>query len=166
MTLEVTSLRSTTRFGRILLETRAKECAAFWTICSKRIGGARYSCAVVRSRNLSNCCLVRLRKSRKAEADKAGTTLEASVRWRYIEGFAPTAIPKRRRHSRWRQKRCGWRQADGGFYREGGKGMPRYTHMEGYRWQKVVVPGVSLRRVTEKRGAGGVNRTAGNDCRG
>ena len=84
----------------------------------------------------------------KAEAEKAGTTLEATVRWRYVEGFAPTADARGRRNFR--------RQGDNMdgpdpsmVLPRGRKGMPRYTH-GGLSMAEVVVPGVLLRRVTEK----------------
>jgi hypothetical protein len=84
----------------------------------------------------------------KADADKAGTTLEASVRWRYVEGFAPAAMPNAvdisvGKETVWMAPTRRW------FCREGNKSMPRYTH-GGLSLAEVVVPGVLLRRVTEK----------------
>ena len=75
-------------------------------------------------------------------------TLETSVRWRYIEGFAPAQMPEAVGVSVgstkvWMAPARRW------FYREGTKGTPRYTH-GGLSLAEVVVPGVVLRRATEK----------------
>ena len=83
-----------------------------------------------------------------AEAKQAGKTLEASVRWRYIEGFAPAKMPEAVAVSVgsdkvWMAPARRW------FCREGTKDTPRYTH-GGLSLAEVVVPGVVLRRVTEK----------------
>jgi hypothetical protein len=84
----------------------------------------------------------------KSEADKANVTLESSVQWRYIKGFAPgqllSAIPISVGSTKvWMAPVRHW------FYREGGKVAPRYTH-GGLSLAEVVVPGVVLRRMTEK----------------
>jgi hypothetical protein len=84
----------------------------------------------------------------KAEADKANVTLETGVRWRYVEGFAPAqlqaAVPVSVSSKKvWMAPVRHW------FYREGGKGAPRYTH-GGLSLAEVVVPGVVLRRITAK----------------
>jgi hypothetical protein len=83
-----------------------------------------------------------------AEAKQAGKTLEATVRWRYIEGFAPAMMPDAVAVSVgsdkvWMAPARRW------FCREGTKDTPRYTH-GGLSLAEVVVPGVVLRRVTEK----------------
>jgi hypothetical protein len=83
-----------------------------------------------------------------AEAKQAGKILEASVRWRYIEGFAPVKMPEAVAVSVgsdkvWMAPARRW------FCREGTKDTPRYTH-GGLSLAEVVVPGVVLRRVTEK----------------
>jgi len=84
----------------------------------------------------------------KAEADKAGTTLEASVHWRYVEGFPPGPMPEAvavpvASQTVWMAVGRRW------FSREGVKDTPRYTH-GGLSLAEVVVPGVVLRRVSEK----------------
>jgi len=84
----------------------------------------------------------------KAEADKANATLESTVRWRHIEGFAPNQAPDAvaipiGSKTVWMAPARRW------FCREGTKGTPRYTH-GGLSLPEVVVPGVLLRRVTEK----------------
>jgi hypothetical protein len=84
----------------------------------------------------------------KAEADKASATLEASVRWRHIEGFAPSQMPEAVAVSVG-SKQVWMASARRWFHREGTKGTPRYTH-GGLSLAEVVVPGVLLRRVTEK----------------
>jgi len=83
-----------------------------------------------------------------AEADKANVTLEANVRWRYIDGFAPAQMPEAvgvnvGSKKLWMAPARRW------FYREGTKGTPRYTH-GGLSLAEVVIPGVVLRRATEK----------------
>lgn len=84
----------------------------------------------------------------KAEADKAATNLEASVRWRYVEGFAPEHMPDAVAVSV-ANKKVWMAPARRWFHREGTKDTPRYTH-GGLSLAEVVVPGVVLRRVTEK----------------
>lgn len=84
----------------------------------------------------------------KAEADKANTTLEASVRWRYVEGFAPSQMPESVAVSAG-SKKVWMAPARRWFQRQGTKDTPRYTH-GGLSLAEVVVPGVVLRRVTEK----------------
>ena len=84
----------------------------------------------------------------EAEAAKVGKTLEATVRWRYIEGFAPANVPGAvavsvGSEAVWMATARQW------FYREGNKDTPRYTH-GGLSLAEVVVPGVVLRRVTSK----------------
>jgi hypothetical protein len=83
-----------------------------------------------------------------AEAAKVGKTLEATVRWRYIEGFAPTNVPGAVAVSVGSE--AVWMApARQSFYREGNKDTPRYTH-GGLSLAEVVIPGVVLRRVTAK----------------
>jgi len=84
----------------------------------------------------------------EAEAVKVGRTLEATVRWRYIEGFAPAKMPEAvavpvGSEKVWMAPARRW------FCREGTKDTPRYTH-GGLSLAEVVVPGVVLRRVTAK----------------
>jgi len=84
----------------------------------------------------------------KAEAANAGATVEASVQWRYVEGFAPAQMPEAVAvpvggKSVWMAPGRRW------FSREGVKVTPRYTH-GGLSLAEVVVPGVVLRRVSEK----------------
>jgi hypothetical protein len=84
----------------------------------------------------------------EAEAKKAGLTMEESIRWRYVEGFAPAAMPDAVKIAAgtqdvWMALGRRW------FMREGTKIMPRYSH-GGLSLAEVVVPGVVLRRVTEK----------------
>ena len=83
-----------------------------------------------------------------AEAKQAGKTLEATVRWRYIEGFAPAKLPEAVAVSVGSEK-VWMAPARQWFCREGTKDTPRYTH-GGLSLAEVVVPGVVLRRVTEK----------------
>jgi hypothetical protein len=84
----------------------------------------------------------------KAEADKANVTLETGVHWRYVEGFAPAQLPTAVAVSV-SSKKVWMAPVRHWFYREGGKGAPRYTH-GGLSLAEVVVPGVVLRRTTEK----------------
>ena len=84
----------------------------------------------------------------KTEADKAATTLEATVRWKYMEGFAPQQMPEAIAISV-AAKKIWMAPARRWFHREGTKDTPRYTH-GGLSLAEVVVPGVVLRRVTEK----------------
>jgi len=84
----------------------------------------------------------------EAEAKKAGLTMEESIRWRYVEGFAPAAMPDAVKIAAgtqdvWMALGRRW------FMREGTKIMPRYSH-GGLSLAEAVVPGVVLRRVTEK----------------
>jgi hypothetical protein len=84
----------------------------------------------------------------KTEAEKAGTTLESSVWWRYVEGFEPSEMQNAVAVSVgskriWMALERRW------FSREGVKDTPRYTH-GGLSLAEVVVPGALLRRVTEK----------------
>lgn len=84
----------------------------------------------------------------EAETKKAGTTMEKSVRWRYIEGFAPAAMPDAVEITAGKQEvwmAIGRRW----FMRQGTKSTPRYSH-GGLSLAEVVVPGVVMRRVTEK----------------
>ena len=83
-----------------------------------------------------------------AEAKKAGKTMEESIRWRYVEGFAPATMPAAVKVSAgagdvWMAVGKQW------FTREGTKATPRYSH-GGLSLAEVVVPGVVLRRVAEK----------------
>jgi hypothetical protein len=83
----------------------------------------------------------------KAEANQAGFTLESSVHWRYVQGFAPRELPEAvavsvGNKNVWMAPGRRW------FSREGGKST-RYTH-GGLSLAEVVVPGAVLRRVTEK----------------
>jgi len=83
-----------------------------------------------------------------AEAKMAGKTMDDTVRWRYVEGFPPSAMPDAVKVSTgtedvWMAVGRRW------FMREGTKVMPRYSH-GGLSLAEVVVPGVMLRRVTEK----------------
>jgi hypothetical protein len=80
------------------------------------------------------------------EAKQAGQTLEATVRWRYIEGFAPAKMPEAVAVSVG-NKKVWMATARRWFCREGTKDTPRYTH-GGLSLAEVVVPGVVLRRVT------------------
>ena len=84
----------------------------------------------------------------EAEATKAGMTMEESIRWRYVEGFAPAAMPDAVKIAAgtqdvWMALGRRW------FMREGTKMTPRYSH-GGLSLAEAVVPGVVLRRVTEK----------------
>jgi len=83
-----------------------------------------------------------------AEAKKVGKTMEETIRWRYVEGFTPSAMPDAVKVSTgtedvWMAVGRRW------FMREGTKVMPRYSH-GGLSLAEVVVPGVLLHRVTEK----------------
>lgn len=84
----------------------------------------------------------------EAEAKNVGNTLEATVRWRYIEGFAPAKMPEAVAVSVGDEK-VWMAPARRWFCREGTKDTPRYTH-GGLSLAEVVVPGVVLRRVTAK----------------
>jgi hypothetical protein len=84
----------------------------------------------------------------EVEANKAGKTMEESIRWRYIEGFAPAAMPDAVKIAKgtkdlWMALGRRW------FVRESMKIAPRYSH-GGVSLAEVVVPGVVLRRVSEK----------------
>ncbi|HNV00155.1 MAG TPA: hypothetical protein PKK20_09470, partial [Verrucomicrobiota bacterium] len=84
----------------------------------------------------------------EAEAKSAGMTMEESIRWRYVEGFAPAAMPDAVKiavgsQDVWMALGRRW------FMREGTKTAPRYSH-GGLSLAEAVVPGVVLRRVTEK----------------
>jgi len=84
----------------------------------------------------------------KAEAEKAGVTLESSVHWRYVEAFAPAQMPEAvavpvASNVIWMAQGRRW------FSREGTKDTPRYSH-GGLSMAEVVVPGVVLHRVTNK----------------
>ena len=84
----------------------------------------------------------------EAEAREAGRTSQDSIWWRYVEGFEPMAMPDAVRVSTgaedvWMAVGKRW------FSREGAKIMPRYSH-GGLSLAEVVVPGVVLRRITEK----------------
>jgi len=83
-----------------------------------------------------------------AEATKAGRSLDQAVCWRYVEGFAPAAMPDAIKvpiggDEVWMAVGRRW------FGREGTKMTPRYSH-GGLSLAEGVVPGVVLRRVTEK----------------
>ena len=82
------------------------------------------------------------------EANQAGTSLEQAVYWRYVLGFQPTDMPEAVRvpvgqRTVWVAVGRRW------FMREGTKVVPRYSH-GGLSLAEMVVPGVVLRRVTEK----------------
>lgn len=84
----------------------------------------------------------------EAEARKAGKTMEETIRWRYIEGFAPAGMPDAVKidagtEDVWMAVGRRW------FMREGTKAIPRYSH-GGLSLAETVVPGVVLSRVTEK----------------
>lgn len=84
----------------------------------------------------------------EAEAKKAGKTMEESIRWRYIEGFAPAGAPDAVKIAAgtqevWMAMGRRW------FMREGTNVAPRYSH-GGLSLAEAVVPGVVLRRVAEK----------------
>jgi len=84
----------------------------------------------------------------EAEAVAAGKELKQAVRWRYIEGFGPASLPEAvavavGTEKVWMALGRRW------FCREGTKDTPRYNH-GGLSLAEVVVPGVVLRRVTEK----------------
>ncbi|HZM06599.1 MAG TPA: hypothetical protein VFC44_26665 [Candidatus Saccharimonadales bacterium] len=84
----------------------------------------------------------------EAEAKNAGKSMEESIRWRYIEGFPPAAMPEAVKvpigiGTSWMAVGRRW------FMRQGTKATPRYSH-GGLSLAEVVVPGVVLRRVTEK----------------
>jgi hypothetical protein len=82
------------------------------------------------------------------EVKKAGKTTDKTIRWRCIEGFAPAAMPDALKIAAgtrdvWMAVGRRW------FMREGTKVAARYSH-GGLSLAEVVVPGVALRRVTEK----------------
>ena len=84
----------------------------------------------------------------EAEAKKAGKTMVEAIRWRYIAGFEPVAMPDAVKIATgiqdvWMAWGRRW------FMREGTKISPRYSH-GGLSLAEIVVPGVVLRRVTEK----------------
>ena len=84
----------------------------------------------------------------KAEASKADVTLESSVHWRYVESFPPAGMPEAvpvpvSGKQIWMALGRRW------FSREGAKDTPRYTH-GGLSMAEVVVPGVVLKRFTDK----------------
>lgn len=83
----------------------------------------------------------------EAEATRAGKSLEC-VGWRYVEGFAPSAMPEAVEvpgvtERVWMAVGRRW------FIREGTKVAPRYSH-GGLSLAEAVVPGAVLRRVTAK----------------
>lgn len=83
-----------------------------------------------------------------AEATKAGRSLKQAVCWRYVEGFAPAAMPDAIKvpvggDEVWMAVGRRW------FAREDTSATPRYSH-GGLSLAELVVPGVVLRRVTEK----------------
>ena len=83
-----------------------------------------------------------------AEAAKAGRTPEDSIRWRYVEGFAPAGLPDAIKVSVvtqdvWMAVGRRW------LVREGTKAIPRYSH-GGLSLAEIVVPAATLRRVTGK----------------
>ena len=85
---------------------------------------------------------------KEAEAKKAGQSLEDGVRWRYVHGFAPAAMPDAvevpvPEGKVWLAVGQRW------FRRDGTKAVPRYSH-GGLSLAETVVPGVVLRRITEK----------------
>jgi hypothetical protein len=84
----------------------------------------------------------------EAEAKKAGKTMAEAIRWRYIKGFEPAAMPDAVKIAAgtqdvWMALGKHW------FMRDGTKNIPRYSH-GGLSLAEIVVPGVVLRRVTEK----------------
>lgn len=84
----------------------------------------------------------------EAEAKIAGKTLTECVRWRHCEGIAPAAMPDAVKiaiggQNVWMALGRRW------FMREGTKLSPRYGH-GGLSLAETVVPGVVLKRVTEK----------------
>jgi hypothetical protein len=87
----------------------------------------------------------------EAEAKKAGKTMEESIRWRYIEGFSPAAMPDAVKISVGTQGTQAVWMAPGRrwFMREDTKITVRYSH-GGLSLAEAVVPGVVLRRMTEK----------------
>lgn len=83
-----------------------------------------------------------------AETAKAGRTPEDSIRWRYVEGFAPAATPDAIKvpagtQDVWMAVGRRW------LIRETTKAIPRYSH-GGLSLAEVVVPAATLRRVTGK----------------
>lgn len=83
-----------------------------------------------------------------AEAAQAGRTPENSIRWRYVEGFAPAAAPDAIKvpvvtQDVWMTVGRQW------LMREATKGFPRYSH-GGLSLAEIVVPAASLLRVTGK----------------
>jgi hypothetical protein len=82
------------------------------------------------------------------EAEQADKKLEATVRWRYVEGFAPAKMPEAVAVSVGDEK-VWMAPARRWFCREGTKDTPRYTH-GGLSLAELAVPGAVLRRVTEK----------------
>jgi hypothetical protein len=84
----------------------------------------------------------------ESEAVKVGKTLEATVHWRYAQWFGPVGMPDAVAvsvgdHDVWIASGRRW------FRRKGGKDSARYTH-GGLSLAEVVIPGVVLRRVTDK----------------
>lgn len=84
----------------------------------------------------------------EAEAAKVDSTLEASVFWRYVEGFAPEKMPEAvavpvATETVWVAPGRRW------FSRREGMNPPRYSH-GGLSLPEVVVPGAVLRRITAK----------------
>jgi hypothetical protein len=83
-----------------------------------------------------------------AEAAKAGRTPEDSIRWRYVEGFAPAAMPDAIKvpvvtQDVWMAVGRRW------LMREATKAIPRYSH-GGLSLAEIVVPAATLRRVAGK----------------
>ena len=82
------------------------------------------------------------------EAKKEDRTMEETIRWRYVKGFAPNAMPDAVKVSTgkedvWMAVGRRW------FQREGTKTIPRYSH-GGLSLAEVIVPGVVLHRVAAK----------------
>lgn len=83
-----------------------------------------------------------------AEAAKAARTPEDSIRWRYVEGFAPAGLPDAIKvpvvtQGVWMAVGRRW------LMREATKVIPRYSH-GGLSLAEIVVPAATLRRVTGK----------------
>jgi hypothetical protein len=83
-----------------------------------------------------------------AEAAKADRTPKDSIRWRYVEGFAPAAMPDAIKvpvvtQDVWMAVGRRW------LMREDTKSTPRYSH-GGLSLAEIVVPAATLRRVTGK----------------
>jgi hypothetical protein len=81
-----------------------------------------------------------------AETAKAGRTPENSIRWRYVEGLAPAAMPDAIKvpvgtQDVWMAVGRRW------LKREATKAIPRYSH-GGLSLAEIVVPAATLRRVT------------------